>query len=118
PIAATAKNVFGGPPATLKPELEQASPPGERHFSLFRSALLSPSPVEAFMHLYNLLLMLYHDSQADVDAFIVGQDPAVPQTQHPMKKAGVMETVYTRLRNEFAHTRPGVNITTTKGDMA
>ena len=70
------------------------------------------------MHLYNLFLMLYNDSQADVDAFIVGQDPSVPQTQHPKKKAGVMETVYTRLRNEFAHIRPGVNIATTKADMA
>jgi len=117
-ISGTARAVLGVPPATLKLELEQSSPPGERNFSLFRSALMSPSPVEAFMHLYNLLLMLYNDSHADLDAFVVGQDPAVPQTQHPKTKAGVMETVYTRLRNEFAHIRPGVNIATTKADMA
>ena len=29
-----------------------------------------------------------------------------------------METVYTRLRNEFAHGRPGVNLDQTKGEMA
>jgi hypothetical protein len=105
-------------PAELRQELEHSNPPGERYFGLFRSAILSPSPVEAFMHVYNLLLMLHNDSQADLDAFIVSQDPSVPQTQAPKRKPGVMETIYTRLRNEFAHTRQGVNLATTKADMA
>jgi hypothetical protein len=56
-ISGTAAVALSVPPATLKQELEQVSPLGERNFSLFRSALLSPSPVEAFMHLYNLLPM-------------------------------------------------------------
>ncbi len=29
-----------------------------------------------------------------------------------------METVYTRLRNELAHTRPGVSLHNTKTEMA
>ena len=70
------------------------------------------------MHLYNLLLMMFNDKQADVDAFIVGEEPAVPRTQRPNKSAGVMETVYTRLRNEFAHKRAGVNLEDTKTEMA
>ena len=49
---------------------------------------------------------------------IVRQDAAVPQPQNPMKAAGVMETIYTRLRNEFAHQRAGVNIDDTKQGMA
>jgi hypothetical protein len=110
--------VVGVPTATLKPELEQANPPGERNFGLFRSALLSPSPVEAFMHLYHVLLMLCEDTQLKLEAFIFGQDPAVPRTQHPKKKKGIMETIYSRLRNELAHPRPGVDIATTKADMA
>jgi hypothetical protein len=117
-VSGRGKVVIRVPPATLKPKLEQAAPPGERYYDLYRSALLSTSPVEAFMHLYNLLLMLYSDSQSNVDTFIVAQDPAVPRTQHPKKKAGVMETVYTRLRNEFAHPRPGVNLASTKVEMA
>lgn len=105
------------PTAPLQTALEDPVPPGERHFALFRSALQSASPVERFMHLYNLLLMLYSDSQKDLDAFIMSEEPGVPRTQHPKKPPGVMETVYTRLRNEFAHTRPGVLMAQTKKEM-
>jgi len=110
--------VVGVPAARLKTELEQASPPGEGNFGLFRSARLSMSPMEEFMHLYHTLLMLFNDSQAAVDAFIRGEDPVVPQTQHPLKGPGVMETIYTRLRNELAHKRAGVNLHNTKTEMA
>lgn len=110
--------VVGIPAASVKAELEQASPPGEEYFGLFRSARQSTSPVEEFMHLYHILLMLSNDSQRDVDAFILAEDPAVPQTQHPRKEPGVMETVYTRLRNELAHKRIGVNLHNTKAEMA
>ncbi len=72
--------------ATIKKELEQPTHPGEQYYGLFRSARQSASPVEAYMHLYNLLLMLYDDSQKKVDRFIVDQDPAVPRTQQPEKK--------------------------------
>jgi hypothetical protein len=102
----------------LKAQLEQAMPPGERNYGLFRSARLSIGPIEEFMHLYNILLMLYNDKQADVDAFIIAEDPSVLQTQHPLKAPGVMETVYTRLRNELAHKRAGVNLDNTKVEMA
>ena len=111
------KLTVGIPAARLKTDLEQVSAPGERNFGLFRSARQSTSPVEEFMHLYNILLMLYNDKQADVDAFIVAEDPAIPQTQHPLRAAGVLETVYTRLRNELAHKRAGVNIDHTKAEM-
>jgi hypothetical protein len=113
-----AKLVVGVPAARIKTELEQASPPGERNFGLLRSARQSMSPVEDFMQLYNILLMLSNDSQAEVDAFILGEGAAVPQTQHPLRGPGVMETVYTRLRNELAHPRAGVNLHNTKAEMA
>ena len=61
------------------------------------------------MHLYHILLMIYNDSQADVDAFVIGEDPTIPQTPRPRKcprkRPDVMETDYTRLRNELAHKR-------------
>jgi hypothetical protein len=113
-----ARLVIGITAAQLKMELEQPTSPAENNFGLFRSARQSISPVEEFMHLYHILLMIYNDKQADVDSFIVSEDPAVPQTQAPLKSHGVMETVYTRLRNELAHKRHGVNLEKTKSEMA
>ena len=110
--------VVGLSAARLKTELEQASPPGEHNFGLFRSARQSMSPVEEFMHLYNILLMLFNDKQPAVDAFIVAEEPAVPQTPDPRPGHTNMETVYTRLRNELGHKRPGVNLDNTKAEMA
>ena len=116
-VGDSASFTVGIDPARIKQELEETTHPGEQHYGLFRSARQSGSPVEEFMHLYNMLLMLFDDSQSDVDRFIVDQDPTVPQAQHPKKKMGVMETVYTRLRNEFAHIRDGVDLASTKEEM-
>jgi len=117
--------VIGIPADQLKAELEPPYLPGEEKYGLFRSARQSMAPVEEFMHLYNILLMIFDDSQADVDAFIMNEDLAVPQTPKPpqenkkrRKKKAIMETIYTRLRNEFAHKRVGVNLDNTKSDMA
>ena len=110
--------VTGIEPTQLKAELEQVSLPGEHNYSLFRSARQSQSPTEEFMHLHNILLMIFNDKQRDVEAFIMSEDPATPQTQHPLKPPGVMETVYTKLRNELGHKRAGVNVDKTKSQMA
>jgi hypothetical protein len=113
--------VLGINPAQLKDELERPSPPGKGSYGLFRSARQSLSPVEEFMHLYNILLMLcnqqYQDEkQKRVDDFIRSEDPKVPQTPDP-RKPKVMETVYTQLRNEIGHKRDGVNLEETKRKM-
>jgi len=110
--------VLGISSQQLKIQLEQPTPPGEPNFGLLRSARQSYSPVEEFVHLYNVLLMLFNDRQVDVDSFIVAEEPAVPQSQHPQKSPGKMETVYTRIRNELAHPRAGVVIDQTKAEMA
>jgi hypothetical protein len=108
--------------ADLNPILEEVTPRGSRHFGLFRSALLSTSPVEEFMHLYNILLMLFDDEQAAVDDFITTQNPGVAKKQRPpikrlRKRSLKEETVYTRLRNELGHKRADVNLDDTKADM-
>jgi hypothetical protein len=111
--------VVGLSVAGLKTELEQVSAPGEQNFGLFRSARQSMSPVEEFMHLYSILLMLFDDDQAKVDKFILDEDPSVPLTPDPRPNhQWKMETVYTRLRNELRHKRPGVNLDVTKAEMA
>ncbi len=103
--------------AALRDELELASPPGEHNYWMFRAALAANDRVVQFMQLYHLLNMLHNDKQAQVDAFIVCEEPGVAQTPSPIK-AGVMETLYTRLRNELAHKRAGVNLADTKAQMA
>jgi hypothetical protein len=110
------------PIADLKPELEQAQLPGEGNFDLFRSARQSRSAVEEFMHLYNILLMLFDDEQAGVDDFIIKQNPDVtkkqrPKFKPPRRRSLKVETVYTRLRNELGHKREGVNVDDTKAEM-
>jgi hypothetical protein len=112
-----AQLTVGRCPAQLKVMLEMPAAPGERYYGLFRSARQSMGPVEEFTHLYHILLMLYNDKQADVDAFILSAEASVPQTQHPKKSAGTMETVYTRLRNEFAHKRREIDLEQTKAEM-
>jgi hypothetical protein len=96
--------------AHVKAELDQEAPPGERCFSFFRSARQSKSPVEEFMHLYNILLMLFDDSQARVDEFILRENPGVPLTPDPRPNRTNNETVYTRFRNEFAHSGGRISI--------
>jgi hypothetical protein len=112
-----AKFTVGRSPERLKAGLEQPTAPGERYYGLFRSARQSMGPIEEFMHLYHILLMLHNDNQPQVDAFILSADASVPKTQHPLKAPGMVETVYTRLRNEFAHKRGGVNLEQTKAEM-
>jgi hypothetical protein len=104
-------------PERLKAELEQLTAPGEHYYRFFRSARQSMSPIEEFMHLYHILLMIYKDKQANVEKFIFSQDASVPQTQDPRRAHGVMETVYTRVRNEFAHKRDGVDLEQTKAEI-
>jgi hypothetical protein len=114
-VGARAGVVLGIDPAQLKAELEQVSPPGLSNYGLFRSARHSLSPVEEFMHLYHILLMLNNDHQPTVDAFIKSQEPGVQENLSP--HTGKMETVYTKLRNEFGHKRDGVNLEDTKRGM-
>ena len=116
-IGEQADLVLGIPAADLKAELERITLSGEPFFSLFRLALQSTSPVEKFMHLYSLLLRFFEDEQVKVDDFIRSQDSAVPQSRDPRPGRSKMETVYTKLRNEFAHRRSDVNMQDTKTEM-
>ena len=76
------------------------------------------------MSLYQILLMIFSDTQDFVDDFIEQHDPNVPQEVKPSrpkkttKRKRLKETVYTRLRNEFAHKRDGVDIQRTKAELA
>ena len=114
-IGQQAALIVGIPAADLKAELERTTLSGEPFFSAYRLALQSRSPVEKFMHLYSLLLRFFEDQQAKLDEFIRSQDSGVLQSPRPGHNN--METVYTRLRNEFAHRGASVNIQDTKAEM-
>ena len=61
-------------------------------------------PIGRFIALYQLLLTKYKDKQLDVDKAIIAIDSRVAQTKSP-KNPKIMETTFTRLRNELAHFR-------------
>jgi hypothetical protein len=109
--------IVGLNPVRLKAQLENVPQPGQQYFALYRAARQSTGPIEEFMHLYHILLMLCGDDQGSVDAFIRSRNPLVQQSPSPHKPK-VMETVYTRLRNEMAHPRKGVDLNGTKEEMA
>jgi len=116
-IAQQADLVADIPAADLKAELERTTLSGEPFFSSYRLALQSKSTAEKFMHLYSLLLRFFEDEQAKVDDFIRSQDSAVPQSPDPRAGRSNRETVYTRLRNEFAQRRSDVNMQDTKAEI-
>ena len=84
--------------------------------SSFRHALQNTDPVVKYMSLYKILLEIFNDSQEQVDDFIRKIDPNVVQTQRP-NNPRIIETVYTRLRNEMSHTRPKADILNTKNEI-
>ncbi len=73
-------------------------------YSAYRFASNQSDAVARFMFFYNVLLQLHNDNQGHVDTFIRQEEPNVPQSTSPHKPS-VMETVYTRLRNEVSHRR-------------
>jgi hypothetical protein len=66
-----------------------------------------------------LLDGLNGDNQDQIDAFILGQEPGTTVTRTRPKKDGSLkdETIYTRLRNEYAHVRSGVSLAQTRKEM-
>ncbi len=75
-------------------------------YSAYRFAGNQKDHVARFMFLYNILLQLNSDKQQQVDYFIRSEMPSVPQSPRP-DRTNMIETVYTRLRNEVGHRRPG-----------
>jgi hypothetical protein len=104
-------------PAAIQGTLEAAAPAGERHYWLYRSARASMTQVEEFLHLYSMLLQLVGERQSAVDAFILHVESSVPTSVSP-RDGRTVETVYTRLRNEVGHRRPGTTMQGTRAEMA
>ena len=86
----------------------------------FRLAFSAQTGVEKYMGFYQLLLNLTCNANGDespvnLDRFILACKPSVATSSSPHTKK--QETVYTRLRSEFAHVRQGVDLRSTKSEM-
>lgn len=92
---------------SLVQKLQSDAPPRDRYFSLYRFSAKQEDPIARFMFLYNILLQLKGDSQKHVDNYIKTCVCEVPKSPRP-DNAKILETIYTRLRNEVAHYRNDV----------
>lgn len=90
----------------LSAALQQPPKISDSHLLLFRFSILQDDPVTKFMFLYNLMLSLNNDCQKKLDKHILTLDDQVPVTLDP-RNSNKRETLFTRLRNEVAHSRPG-----------
>ena len=73
--------------------------------NLFRHAISTENPVVQFMMLYLILDEIYEHNQTNIDANIMKIAPNTCQTFRPDKLPNkeILETTYTRLRNEITH---------------
>jgi hypothetical protein len=86
-------------------------------YSAYRFVVNQGDDVARFMFLYSILLQLQpDDNQKYVDKVIRREMPNVPQSQRP-DKPNVNETIFTRLRNELAHRRPGTTLEGTRREI-
>jgi len=74
---------------------------GSSLLRIFKYAMNIDDEVSKFLMLY-LILYLLRSTQRDVDALIRLIDPAVAQSPDP-RSPNLMETCFTRLRNEITH---------------
>ena len=88
----------------------------KRYIRSFRTTLQNSDPVVRYMSLYKILFEIFNDKQEQVNYFIRKIDPNIIQTPRP-DKPHIMETIYTRLRNEMSHTRSNVNDLNTKNEI-
>lgn len=104
--------------AELKTALEQPHHSGFVYYDLFRSALSLDDALSKFMAIYNIVLLLNNDSQEEVDTFAFSVQPGIA-TNSPFRprRSGMPETIYTRLRNQVGHVRPGTTIEQTRTEM-
>ncbi len=115
------KRVEPNDSAELKKELEDLRPHRHDYEELYRIAMQAADAVDRYMSLYRILSLLClspagKEEQKYVDDFIEQETTAKRQFKRPDKQ-NVLETVYSRLRNEVGHARAGVDLATTRREM-
>jgi hypothetical protein len=105
----------------MKESLEQINSDDLTYYDLFYSALSLTDPIAKFMVLYLIVLSTFTDDQGKVDEFILSKQsgesgvPIFPP--YRPRRSGIPETIYTKLRNQVGHIRPGTTIQSTREEM-
>lgn len=104
--------------AALKLDLEDLRPNKQDYEELYRVAMQSADSVDRYMSLYRILSLLNpnqngREDQQLVDIFIEQQSADRRIHQRP-DKPHIRETIYSKLRNEVGHARPGVDLAVTR----
>ena len=86
------------------------------YFEMFKSTMAMNETISKFMLLYFIALSICNDKQEKVDKKILRHQPSTP-TNEPYGRRKTPETIYTRLRNEIGHRRPGTSIEGTRKEM-
>ncbi len=94
---------------------------GRTFYPLFRSAMKAENPVEKYLALYRILLVIHGDKQQELDKFLHDEFgdkmTARPGQKTKPGKPKIKETLYTKLRNEFSHIRKRTRLETTRQNM-
>ena len=98
-----------GEPRTksFRERLERSSLVENLYFSLYRFALSLKDSTAQYLALYSLLLNICEDNQRKVDDLVLRIQPGAQSTV-TLSPRGIMETIFTRIRNEISHVRTGV----------
>jgi hypothetical protein len=114
----------------IKTFLEQKKYNGFVYYDLFYFALNLTDSISKYMILYYIILSICNDRQKEVDKFILKCEPNVPtfkrykpQNNHYRNQQiynnvkEIPETIYTRLRNQVAHTSSSNTIEQTRNEI-
>ncbi len=78
-------------------------------------SITESNSISRYSFLYNLVLNMCGDKQANVDSEILRIEPDCEQHKSPNN--GRLETIYTKLRNELAHARVDAKFSGTKMEI-
>jgi hypothetical protein len=102
---------------TLKDRLKKVPIEININLQKYRSCLSNKDTIAKFMLLYNLLLVIAGETQAKAEELIVEYEPEAENTKMLNEFTKKLETVYTRLRNEIAHSKKGCSAEKTRSEI-
>ena len=100
----------------LKENLENYSYLNSSYATIYTETLKLDSVLGQYVLLYSILSAMV-GSQKKVDAYIKKQEPEIQYMPTTRKNSNAMETIYTNIRNQIAHSNEETDITSLKKDV-
>jgi len=98
--------------------MNKSDPSIDYYSKLYHQVLKFDNDAQIFLFLYNMLLKFSGDSQECVDQKIRDVYPAVPNFIAKVKGKDILETLFTRLRNEVGHNRKNASFLSTSSEIS